>query len=36
MTQQTKEARINKALQQLEELAAVTDQVMRIRVAPQD
>ena len=36
MTQQTKEARINEALQQLEELAAVTDQVMRIRVAPQD
>ena len=36
MTQQTQEARINEALQQLEELAAVTDQVMRIRVAPQD
>ena len=36
MTQQTQEARINEALQQLKELAAVTDQVMRIRVAPQD
>ncbi|NCF32861.1 MAG: homoserine dehydrogenase [Proteobacteria bacterium] len=36
MTQQTQEARMNEALQQLEELAAVTDQVMRIRVAPQD
>ena len=36
LTQQTLEARMNQALGQLQRLAAITDQVMRIRVAPQD
>ncbi len=36
LTQETLEARMNKALGQLQRLAAITDQVMRIRVAPQD
>ena len=36
LTQETLEARMNQALGQLQRLAAITDQVMRIRVAPQD
>ena len=36
LTQETLEARMNQALGQLQRLAATTDQVMRIRVAPQD
>ncbi|MEC7378622.1 MAG: homoserine dehydrogenase [Pseudomonadota bacterium] len=36
LTQETLEARMNQALGQLQGLAAITDQVMRIRVAPQD
>ena len=36
LTQQTLEARMNQALGRLQRLAAITDQVMRIRVAPQD
>ena len=36
LTRQTLEARMNQALGQLQRLAAITDQVMRIRVAPQD
>ncbi|GIS20239.1 MAG: hypothetical protein CM15mP120_21550 [Pseudomonadota bacterium] len=33
LTQETLEARMNQALGQLQRLAAITDQVMRIRVA---
>ena len=36
LTQETLEARMNQALGQLQRLAAITDQVMRIRLAPQD
>lgn len=36
LTQETQEAHMNQALKQLQQLAAVTDEVMRIRVAPQD
>ena len=36
LTQEMLEARMNQALGQLQRLAAITDQVMRIRVAPQD